>query len=81
MNTENIPQELKAYDQWVVWKWETRKGKPTKPLYNVVTGKNASHSDPETWGTFNRLLPPMRPLIVALMESVSSLRRKIPFVE
>jgi len=54
MNTENIPQELKAYDQWVVWKWETRKGKPTKPLYNVVTGKNASHSDPETWGTFKQ---------------------------
>ena len=53
---ENIPQELKDRDQYVVWKWEERDGKATKPPYDAKTGKRASHSDPSTWGTFNDAL-------------------------
>jgi putative DNA primase/helicase len=50
---ENIPQELKDHDQWVVWKWEkTKNGKRTKPPYDAKTGKNASHGHPSTWRTF-----------------------------
>ena len=49
---DNVPDELKHYDQFVNWKWETRDGKRTKPPYDPKTGKRASHSDPSTWGTF-----------------------------
>lgn len=49
---EKIPQEKKDRPQWVVWKWEERDGKPTKPPYDPKTGKRASHNDPSTWGTF-----------------------------
>jgi putative DNA primase/helicase len=51
---ENIPQEMKELPQWVNWKWEKRDGKPTKPLYASKTGKRASHSDPLTWGPFEK---------------------------
>lgn len=54
IQVEHIPQELKAHPQWVVWKWEERDGKPTKPPYDPKTGKRASHSDPSTWGTFDQ---------------------------
>jgi len=53
MNIEKIPQELKDHPQWVVWKWEERAGKATKPPYDPKTGKRASHNNPLTWGTFN----------------------------
>ena len=52
MDIEKIPQEMKDLDQYVVWKWEKRDGKSTKPPYNPKTGKRASHGDPSTWGTF-----------------------------
>ena len=38
---DNIPAKLQELNQWVVWKWETRNGKRTKPLYNARTGKLA----------------------------------------
>ena len=54
-NIENIPQELKDLPQWVNWRWEkTEKGKDTKPLYESKTGWKANHSDPLTWGPFER---------------------------
>ena len=52
VETEKIPKELRDYPQWVVWKWEERDGKSTKPPYDPKTGKRASHSDLSTWGTF-----------------------------
>ena len=52
VHIENIPQELRDYPQHVVWKWEERDGKRTKPPYDPKTGRRASHSDPSTWGTF-----------------------------
>ena len=54
IDINNIPEELRGYDQWVAWKWEKRNGKPTKPPYDAKTGKRASHSNPETWGTFEQ---------------------------
>jgi len=30
---ENIPAELKALPQWLLWRLETRDGKPTKVPY------------------------------------------------
>ena len=51
-----IPEELRDYDQWIVWKFETREGqeKPTKVPYVPSLGNatRASHSNPDTWGSF-----------------------------
>lgn len=50
---EGIPQELKLYPQWVVWRWETLpNGAKTKVPYNPVTGWKASVTNSSHWGTF-----------------------------
>lgn len=49
----NIPDELKALNQWVVWKLvETDDGKATKLPYNPRTGNLASTTNPQTWVSF-----------------------------
>lgn len=55
---EGIPAELKALDQWVCWKLETRAGdpKPTKIPYDPRTGDKAKAGHPETWASFNDAL-------------------------
>lgn len=52
----NIPDEMKIYPQWVVWKLEHREGqaKPTKIPYNARTGMKASVTDSNTWSSFNQ---------------------------
>ncbi len=52
---ENIPAEVKALPQWVMWKKETRDGKPAKVPYQP-NGKRAKSNDPSTWSTFNTAL-------------------------
>ena len=54
--TENIPDELKALDQWVCWKAEARDGKITKVPYDPKSGKKAKSNDPNTWGSFEKAL-------------------------
>lgn len=49
----NIPTELKARPQWVVWRYEWRKDKWTKAPYIAGTTKHASHSAPRTWRRFD----------------------------
>lgn len=48
---ENIPEELKALNQWVLWKYETRDGKKTKVPYRA-TGQRAESNNPSTWMTY-----------------------------
>jgi hypothetical protein len=49
---DNIPAELKARDQWVVWKSERlENGKLTKRLYQC-SGYGASVNDPKHWASF-----------------------------
>ena len=52
---QNIPAELKALRQFVVWRYEKTKGqgKLTKPPYNPVTCKYASSTDSTTWNDFD----------------------------
>ena len=50
--TENIPNELKAIDRWIVWKWETKRGRWAKTP-RQVDGRYASTNDPHTWTTFD----------------------------
>jgi putative DNA primase/helicase len=48
-----IPAELRARDQWVVWRYEERDGKRTKVPYQPASPKaRASTIDPSTWGDF-----------------------------
>jgi hypothetical protein len=51
----NIPEELRALPQWVVWRREDRDGKSTKVPYQVG-GRHASTTDPATWTTFDRVV-------------------------
>jgi len=49
----NIPAELKALRQWIVYKIEVdEKGKPTKVPYNPHNGYKASPTNPAHWGSF-----------------------------
>ncbi|MDM8523276.1 hypothetical protein QUF80_07885 [Desulfococcaceae bacterium HSG8] len=53
---ENIPDELKNRDQWVVWRGVCRNGKWTKPPFNATSGKAAAVNDSETWSDFDTTL-------------------------
>lgn len=55
IKTENIPQELKALGQWVLWRREIREGKSTKIPYQAGEQRAASN-DPSTWTTFAEVL-------------------------
>lgn len=53
---DNIPDELTARPQWVCWRHEHRKGRPTKIPYTPGTQTRASSTDPATWRTFAQAL-------------------------
>ena len=54
LRAENIPQELKARPQWVVWK--AVGDKPDKVPYSARSGRRASSTDLLTWSTFQEAL-------------------------
>ena len=45
--------ELQSRPQWVCWRKEERRGKPTKVPYNPRTGSFARSDDPSTWASFD----------------------------
>jgi hypothetical protein len=53
---ENIPDELKAMDRWVVWRWEFKEskggGKYDKPPRHP-SGRLAATNNPKTWVSFD----------------------------
>ena len=54
MMLDSIPNEMREYAQWIVWRYEeVSGGKPTKVPYSVKTGRLASVTDPSTWATFD----------------------------
>ena len=54
INFDVIPIELKRLKQWVSWRGKPRPdGKLNKIPMNAKTGNGASHSDPETWSSFD----------------------------
>lgn len=53
MIIENVPAELRALRQWVVWRALVVDDKVTKPLYDPNNPAHyASIDNPRTWGTF-----------------------------
>lgn len=51
-----VPAELRDRPQWVAWRYEPRGDKRTKVPVNPATNRNASATDPATWGTFDTAL-------------------------
>lgn len=51
---DQIPDVLKTYRQWIVWRYEETEGggKPTKVPYNAENGRTADVNRPDTWTTF-----------------------------
>jgi hypothetical protein len=48
-----IPDAMKTYRQWIVWRYEETDGdKPTKVPYSPHTARPASVNEPSDWGTF-----------------------------
>jgi putative DNA primase/helicase len=53
MYANNIPQELRARPQWVVWKYEDKgDGTTGKVPYSPIFCKRASSTDATTWSTW-----------------------------
>lgn len=53
-HAQNVPAELRALPQWVLWKMVPREDKVTKEPRRVDSpGSNASSTNPATWATFD----------------------------
>jgi primase-polymerase (primpol)-like protein len=50
---QNIPDQLKQYDQWVLWKAKPIEDKWTKVPYDAKNGQKAKSNNPGTWNDFN----------------------------
>ncbi|MGI6152971.1 MAG: phage/plasmid primase, P4 family [Christensenellaceae bacterium] len=54
--SENIPQEMKMYNNWAVWRYEDAgSGKPRKIPY-CISGGSGKSNDAETWGTYEEAM-------------------------
>lgn len=51
---DNIPAELRALPNWVLWRHEERNGNKTKVPY-TTSGRHASVNDSNTWNTYERV--------------------------
>lgn len=51
---ENIPEEMREFRQWIVWRFEESEGKkPTKVPYSPNWGTPASVTEPKHWTGFD----------------------------
>lgn len=48
---EQLPARLRRLDRWVLWRYLTRNGKPTKIPFDAKTGREASSTDSTTWSS------------------------------
>ena len=53
---ENVPEEMRQYAHWVMYRIEERNGDLTKIPYSPNTGRFASTTDSRTWATFSEAL-------------------------
>jgi hypothetical protein len=57
LNPDLIPQELRDLNQWVVWRLQMRKGKPTKVPFRARDPEcKASSTDPKSWASFDEAM-------------------------
>lgn len=57
---EEIPAELRELEQWVCWRYEVRRGKPTKVPINAIRGAEADCTDRGQFATFQQALAAFR---------------------
>ena len=55
IDTNAIPDSLKAFDNWVGWRWKHDDKKWTK-VPKQANGRNASVSDADTWSDYATIL-------------------------
>lgn len=48
---DNVPEVVRELPRWVGWRWEWKGGKWDKPPIQVRNGRNASSTNPRTWGS------------------------------
>lgn len=53
--TDGIPSALKNFNQWIVWQYQSRDGRWTKPPFQA-NGMLARSNDPATWTTYDLAL-------------------------
>jgi primase-polymerase (primpol)-like protein len=53
---DNIPSDLRACPQWVVWKWNWNGKKWDKPPLSAASGRKCSKTDAKNWCTFDAAL-------------------------
>ena len=53
---ENIPEEIKNLNNWVLWKLEYRNGEKTKPPYQIINGKGIKSNDPKKCTSYDETL-------------------------
>lgn len=51
-----VPRELAERDQWVIWRYETRRDKTTKAPYRASDGKRASSTKASDWSSFQEAI-------------------------
>ena len=51
---------IEDLNQWVCWRTETRRGKPTKVPYDPKTGRKAGTTAPETWAGYEDAMGAVR---------------------
>ena len=51
---ENVPSQLKASKNWIVWNWEVRDGALTKPP-RQINRAFAKSNDPTTWTSLDEI--------------------------
>ena len=60
MKPENIPQELRSIDRWVLWKYTPKKNAAGEITWTKVpkttSGASASSTDPSTWTTYEEAI-------------------------
>lgn len=52
---ENIPESLRFFPQWVLWRYELRGDKWTKPPY-MVNGNKADKTNTDHWTDFSEVI-------------------------
>lgn len=57
---DNIPEEMRHYRHWLMWKLEKRDGKPTKVPYIAGGVGRASATDSRTWRTFEEAVEALK---------------------
>jgi putative DNA primase/helicase len=57
---ENIPEGMRQYRHWLVWKLELRDDRPTKVPYIAGGVGKASSTDSRTWRTFEEAVQALK---------------------